>query len=141
MFKTSLFQFWDNTLHLHKFSAWILFWSFTFNNEPNRQKKPLKLKRECFIVNFLKRFLQEMKYIKLKQCRDFPGGSAGRIHLSVRGTRVQSLVREDPTCHRATKPMYYNYWACAPQLLKPACLKAYSKWSHGNAKSMHCTQE
>ena len=27
-----------------------------------------------------------------------------RIHLPVQGTQVQSLVREDPTCHRAAKP-------------------------------------
>ena len=141
MFKTSLFQFWDNTLHLHKFSAGILFWSFTFNNEPNKQKKSLKLKRECFIVYCLKLFLKEMKNLKLKQCRDFPGGSVGRIHLSVRGTWVQSLVREHSTCHRATKPKYYNYWSCAPQLLKPACLRACNKWSNGNEKSMQCNKE
>ena len=46
-------------------------------------------------------------------------------------TRVQSLIQEDPTCRRATKPMCHNCWACAlepvshnywarmPQLLKP----------------------
>jgi len=26
-------------------------------------------------------------------------------------TRVQSLVQEDSTCHRATKPVLHNYWA------------------------------
>ena len=31
------------------------------------------------------------------------------IHLPVQGTRVQALVREDPTCHRATKPVCHNY--------------------------------
>ena len=35
----------------------------------------------------------------------------------MQGTPVQSLVREDPTCHGATKPMRHNYWACA---LEPA---------------------
>ena len=29
----------------------------------------------------------------------------------MQGTWVQSLVQEDPTCHRATKPMRHNYWA------------------------------
>ena len=29
--------------------------------------------------------------------------------LPMQGTRVQALVREDPTCRRATKPMRYNY--------------------------------
>ena len=27
-----------------------------------------------------------------------------RIRLPVQGTRVRALIREDPTCHRATKP-------------------------------------
>ena len=31
----------------------------------------------------------------------------------MQGTQVQALVWEDPTCHRATKPMRHNYWACA----------------------------
>ena len=52
---------------------------------------------------------------------------------SMQETRVWSLIWEDPTCQRATKPMCHNYWACAlepgsctdwahvPQLLRPAC--------------------
>ena len=32
-----------------------------------------------------------------------------RIHLPIQGTRVQALVREDPTCRRATKPVSHNY--------------------------------
>ena len=40
-----------------------------------------------------------------------------RIHLPTQGTRVPSLVWEDPTCRGATKPMCHNYWACA---LEPA---------------------
>ena len=35
--------------------------------------------------------------------------------LPIQGTQVQSLLQEDPTCLRATKPMCHNYWACAPQ--------------------------
>ena len=27
----------------------------------------------------------------------------------IQGTRVRSLVREDPTCHGATKPVRHNY--------------------------------
>ena len=33
-----------------------------------------------------------------------------RICLPMQETQVQSLVREDSTCHRAIKPMYHNYW-------------------------------
>ena len=55
-----------------------------------------------------------------------------RTRLLMQGTRVRALVREDPTCHRATKLVCHNYWACAlepvshnywahmPQLQKPA---------------------
>ena len=32
-----------------------------------------------------------------------------RIRLSMQGTRVQSLVWEDPTFHRAPKAMCQNY--------------------------------
>ena len=32
-----------------------------------------------------------------------------RIRLPMQGTRVQSLVREDPTCRGATKPVHHNY--------------------------------
>ena len=36
-----------------------------------------------------------------------------RIHLPMQEAQVQSLVQEDPTCHRATKPMYHNHRAPA----------------------------
>ena len=32
-----------------------------------------------------------------------------RISLPVQGTQVEALVREDPTCRRATKPVCHNY--------------------------------
>ena len=32
-----------------------------------------------------------------------------RICLPMQGTRVQALVQEDPTCHKATKPVHHNY--------------------------------
>ena len=31
-----------------------------------------------------------------------------RIHLPMLGTQVLSLVREDPTCYVAAKPMHHN---------------------------------
>ena len=71
-----------------------------------------------------------------------------RIRLPMQGTRVRALVREDPTCRGATKPVHHNYWACAlepashncwarvPQLLKPARLETvlHNKRSHHNEK-------
>ena len=32
-----------------------------------------------------------------------------RIRLLMQGTQVRALVREDPTCHGATKPVRHNY--------------------------------
>ena len=51
-----------------------------------------------------------------------------RIFLPAQEIQVQSLVREDPTCLGATKPMCHSYWAWAwepencnswAQVLKP----------------------
>ena len=39
-----------------------------------------------------------------------------RIHQPMQRMRVQALVREDPTCHGATKPVCHNYWACTLEL-------------------------
>ena len=53
----------------------------------------------------------------------------------MQGTWVQSLVWEDPTCHRVTKPVHQSYWAHTleamnhndwvhvQQLLKPCSLE------------------
>ena len=78
-----------------------------------------------------------------------------RVLLPMQGTQVQALVREDPTCHRATKPVCHNYWACVleptshnywahvPQLLKSTCLEPVlcNKRSHRNEKPAHHNQE
>ena len=32
-----------------------------------------------------------------------------RIRLPMQGTRVRAPVREDPTCHGATRPVSHNY--------------------------------
>ena len=56
--------------------------------------------------------------------------------MPMQETRVWPLVWEDPTCHRATKPVHHNYWACTlepedrdywahvPQLLNCVCSRA-----------------
>ena len=73
----------------------------------------------------------------------------------MQATRVRALVREDPTCRGATKPVRHNYWACAlepashnywahvPQLLKPAHLEPVlrSKRTHRNEKPAHRNEE
>ena len=74
-----------------------------------------------------------------------------RIRLPIQGTWGRSLVREDLTCRRATKPMCHNYWslrattteAHVPQQLKPACLEPVlrNKKSHHNEKATHRSKE
>ena len=56
-----------------------------------------------------------------------------RIHLPMQGIWVRSLAQEDPTCRGATKPVSHNYWACAPQLLKPTCLEPVLGNTEANA--------
>ena len=62
-----------------------------------------------------------IKTLKQKRVKEAPRASLVaqwlRIHLPMQGTRVRALVREDPTCRRATKPVRHSYWACA---LEPA---------------------
>ena len=51
--------------------------------------------------------------------RDFPGGAVVKNPPANAGDTGRSLVREDPTCHGATRPVHHNYWACT---LEPTCL-------------------
>ena len=48
-----------------------------------------------------------------KENEGFPGGSVAKNVPANAETQVQSLIREDPTCHEATKPVDHNDWACA----------------------------
>ena len=112
---------------------------------PPSQAKPLKTNLTC----------PEPLFYNLKCPRDFPGGPVVKICLPMQGTRVRSLVREDPTCRAATKPTCHNYWACTleptchnywahvPQLLKPTRLEPLlcNKRSHRNEKPEHRNEE
>ena len=49
-----------------------------------------------------------------------------RICLPMQGTQVWSLVWEDSTCCRTTKPLRHNYLAHVQQLLKPAHPRAHA---------------
>ena len=105
---------------------------------------------ECKFIQPLWRTV--WRFLKKLHCRASLVAQWLRIHLPIQGTRVQALVREDPTCHKASKPVRYNYWPCAleptshsywahvPQLLKPACLEPVlrNKRSHHNKSPAHC---
>ena len=49
------------------------------------------------------------EWIKKMWCRASLVAQWLGICLPMQGTWVRTLVREDPTCHRATKPMHHNF--------------------------------
>ena len=51
----------------------------------------------------------DFKNMFKKQLRAFLVTQWLRIHLPMQGTQVRALVREDPTCRGATKPVRHNY--------------------------------
>ena len=53
-----------------------------------------------------------------------------RIYLAMQGTRVWSLVWEDPTCPGAMKPMSHNFWS-------PHALDLCSTTSHHDERAAH----
>ena len=65
---------------------------------------------------------EEVYIVDKMKFRDFLVTQGLRIHLSMRGTQVQSLLRGGSTCLGATRPVHHNSWVCA---LKPA------SWNHG----------
>ena len=80
------------------------------------------------------------EFIKVKLLGDFPGGAVVQNLPANARTWVPSLVWEDPTCRRATKPMCHNYWACA---LEPV---SHNYWAcepriHCNEKPTHHNEE
>ena len=121
------------------------------------------------IIQYLTKFLNKTSNALLKHCCKLIHAHAFlkrkywaslvaqwlRICLPMQGTWVRALVREDPMCCGATKPVCLNYWACTlepvshnywdcvPQLLKPACLEPMllNKRSHRSEKPAHLSKE
>ena len=66
-----------------------------------------------------------------------------RIHTPVQGTGVRSLIWEDSTCLRATKPVWCNSWAVCHNhwslhTLEPVLC---NKRRHCNQKPVHSKEE
>ena len=106
------------------------------NSPPNKVKSWNKFKINVYRISLVAQWLS--------------------IRLSMQGTQVRALVREDPTCRGATKPVCHNYWACAVepmshnywacvlQLLKPTCLEPMlcnKRSSHTATKSSPCSPQ
>ena len=47
-------------------------------------------------------------------------------HLIMQETQVLSLIREDSTCHRATRPVCHDHWTHVLQLLKSGHPRAHA---------------
>ena len=77
------------------------------------QKKKWNEKLDSTLRNHIKKLDSTLR----NHFWDFLGGTVLRICLPMQGTQVRALVREDPTCCRAAKPMRHNYRAYA---LEPA---------------------
>ena len=78
-----------------------------------RMKKQIKTAGEKDNSIQVSMCLEESVAISIKVKNIPPGTSLVaqwlRICLPMQGTRVRSLVREDPTCRGATKPLCHNY--------------------------------
>ena len=59
----------------------------------------------------------------------------------MQGTWVQALVREDPTCRGATKPVRHNYWACALELREPQLLSPRAATTEARAPRARALQQ
>ena len=62
----------------------------------------------------VKMFLVLILFLSNKMGKNVPAGASLvaqwlRIRLPRQGTRVPALVREDPTCRGAAKPVRHNY--------------------------------
>ena len=125
---------------------WASGWSFlTFSLEAPLYSGCFKIYHPCHRPPHV--FARELAHLH------FPGCPSGWESACQRRTQIQSLVWEDPTCCRATKPMSHNYEAhdlelaaraattastChnyqSPHTLAPALC---NNRSHRNQKSAH----
>ena len=63
------------------------------------------------------------------------------IHLPVQESRVRSLVQEDLTSHRATKPECHNYWSPHTESLCSAARDATAMRNPSTARKAQCDQK
>ena len=72
--------------------------------------------------------------IKKKKMRGFPGGSVVKNPPANAGDTGSIPDLADPTYCKATKPMHYNYWACA--LVPSSC----NYWSPQSLEPVLCNE-
>ena len=60
----------------------------------------------------------------------------------MQGRQFQALVKEDPTCHEATKPVRHNYWACMhPRAREPQLLSPHATTTEASAPRVRAPQQ
>ena len=102
------------------------------------EKSAVVILDPCLVLTKISSKLQRIKVQRLCQEAAFWTSLVAqwlRIRLPMQGTQVQPLVREEPTCRRATKPVDHSYWAWA---LEPVL---HNKRSHCNEKPAHGNKE
>ena len=103
-----------NLEHSHHF-PWF---SMTFNHVKTSGQLSWKNVPHAELVwlfpqDFQVKYFQEEHHVRMLYTGTSLVAQWLRVHLPMQGTRVRSLVREDPTCCVAARPMRHNYWACA----------------------------
>ena len=79
---------------------------------------------DSFFKNWVETHGYKIHYLKMNNSGTSLSVQWLRTCLPMQKTQVWSLVREDPTCHAATKAVSHSYWACAPE---PG---SYNYWAH-----------
>ena len=92
----------------------------------------------CAVFMLILQLRMLSSLVKTIILEDFPGGPVDRNLPAKQGSQVQSLAGEDPTCHRAAKPVQHNRWAHTLRVL--LCLELGNKRSHRSEKPMRHSQ-
>ena len=90
-------------------------------------------------TNFNYKALHEYSCIQKEHCRGtFLVVQWLRIRLPMQGTQVRSLVREDPTCCRATKPQLLSLRSRARE---PQLLSLHAATTEARMRRAHAPQQ
>ena len=73
--------------------------------------------------------------------RGFPGGVVLKNPPANAGDTVRALVREDPTCGGATKPVHHNYWACTLEPMSHNYWSLCATTTEARAPRAHAPQQ
>ena len=103
-----------NVLNFFFFFYWMHQWCKNQKRNKSQIERQKKMKRISSNVH-----KYHKQYCRLQSSRNqqlgFHSGPVLKNPLANAGTWVRPLVQEDPTCHKATKPMGHSCWAHVPR--------------------------